>query len=363
MIYIVVFMSSIFFAWLAERSKDKGIIILCSVISILIPSILGGLRAHGVGVDTIVYGRNTALQALNSPNLAYFVENNRTELGYKILTFYVMKTLEHENWCYFFYQLITNACVYIGLWKHRKIAPITLSLFVFFMFFYNTIFSIMRQGMAAAIVFMGFDNVEHKKYMKFTLYVIVAALFHKSAVLTLVVIGAMHYVTTSKNITQRILWCYATIIFMIVFRPMMTFLTSQISSYAGYFLMSRLPPDVVATNSFNQHTILFIGPLLMFSLFYSGASRVFGKDSIIFYYYNNIFILTYIIFINMLSYRALFYSMFISIFNFSSIPSLVKEKNLKATTAFIVITVLLIFWIKAFVFINIADTWPYRSIL
>ena len=55
MIYVVMFVFSTFFAYMASRAKNRGGVIFFSVICILLPSIIGGLRRVGVGVDTVVY--------------------------------------------------------------------------------------------------------------------------------------------------------------------------------------------------------------------------------------------------------------------------------------------------------------------
>lgn len=62
-----------------------------------------------------------ALSARASSSLIEYINYEESaELGYKILTYAVMKVLDHENWCYFFYQLVTVGGFYIGAYKHRK---------------------------------------------------------------------------------------------------------------------------------------------------------------------------------------------------------------------------------------------------
>ena len=67
MIYIGVFLSSTLCAYLAQKisiKKNKGLVLFFSLLSILIPSILGGMRSVRIGTD-----------------ITYYVLNN---LGYKI---------------------------------------------------------------------------------------------------------------------------------------------------------------------------------------------------------------------------------------------------------------------------------------
>ena len=356
MIYIYVFLASVFFAWLAERSKDKGVIVLCSVISILIPSLLGGLRAHGIGVDTTGYGRADALSALNAPNLTYFMENNRCEPGYQVLVYVVMKIFGHENWCYFFYQLITISCVYIGCWKHKKITSIAFSMFIFFMMFYNNSFSIMRQSIAAAIIFMGFDNVEQKKYMKFALYVVIATMFHKSAISALVLLAGTYCVISSSiNISFKILFNFGTIFFLVLFRIIMLFISRQLSAYTGYLLTDHTL-DVI--NGGLRFSAMYTGAILMLILYHNGALKTLERNKVNFHLYNDIFIIVYINAVNILPYRTMLYQMFVSIFSFSALPSYVKEKNFKAASAFAVILVMVYCWLALYILGGVNATWP-----
>ena len=120
-IYILCFVSSAFFAYLASRSKDKGVIFLCSAICILIPSIIGGLRHYTVGADSMGYGIRLSTQALRYPNFLDYFADVSTEPGCAFLFYWGSVIFGNYSGAFFLFELITMTCFYIGAYKHRKI--------------------------------------------------------------------------------------------------------------------------------------------------------------------------------------------------------------------------------------------------
>lgn len=369
MIYIYTFAASIFFAYLAERSRDKKVMILCSIISILIPSVLGGLRAHGVGTDTRGYGIGDAMQALSSPNLMYFINNNRCEPGYKILVYFTMQTFGHENWCYFFYQLITITGIYIGAYKHRKSVHMPLTLLTFYFIWYQYSYNAMRQCIAASIIFMGLDTMENRQYRKFLVYIVIATLFHYSAIIALFLLLGIHFVVTSeyfsKNGSIKTFVLYGGIVLIIFARLLINFIIGGIpflSKYGGYLNSTQYGVVPVSTSFLG----IAFGEILMFIFYYEGGLRAFsnlGKENFEFHIYNVVFYSVYQIFVMFFSKRILLYSYFANLVMLSSLPSFVKEKNLKTIIAMAVIAVVVVYWWHDYIYMGNSETWPYKSIL
>jgi hypothetical protein len=54
-IYITCFLLSALFAYFAHKATDKKQFFLFSALSILLPTLLAGLRAYEIGIDTISY--------------------------------------------------------------------------------------------------------------------------------------------------------------------------------------------------------------------------------------------------------------------------------------------------------------------
>ena len=369
MIYIWVFLSSVFFAYLAERSKDKGVIVLCSVISILIPSILAGLRTVDVGIDVNVYALPHYLTALEYNNFFDFLARDRyKEAGYYFLVYHIAHLTHHVNWCLFAYSLITVTCTYIGAYKHRdKIKP-SLTMLMFFLFWYNYTFNVMRQFMAASVMFMGLDTLEHGKYSKFMFYVIFASLFHISALLLLPPLMILRVIISSPTFQKR---AYVKFAFMIAIAYMLFRARSLIISIIG--VLPNLPKlntyaNYIITGSFDstQYTRVFIlmGELVMFALYSFGANKVFisnkiGKD---FYQFIVLLCMMYRIILGMYPRMVLYYD-YANLLVLAAIPSFVRSKHLKAIIGFTVIIVMLYHWHKMYIVAGWGRTWPYKSIL
>lgn len=369
MIYIFTFAASIFFAYLAERSKNKDMIILYSVISILIPSILGGIRATGIGTDTRGYGSYDPLNALNSPDIFYFIENTRTELGWKIFIYFVMHTFGHVNWTYFFEQLITMSCIYIGAWRHRKISSLPFTLFVFFTFFYNQSYNAIRQYISVAIMFMGLNELEEKHYVKyFICYVIIATSFHYSSLLVYMMLQVIYVLASSeksdKYHTQKTIASYVLLGVMLISQPLIVFITSHISFMSAYARYSANWND--NSRVFLSNILLIAGQATMFTIYKKGAMNTFssiGEGNFNFHIYSSLFILFYLLVVRFWTGRVLILQQVINIILLASLPRFVKEKNLRFMVLLSVTIVGLYFFWLSYIHKGASHTWPYRSIL
>lgn len=370
MIYVACFLSSTFMAYLASRSKDRGLIILCSVVSILIPCILGGLRAYGIGTDTRIYAAYDCRGALNAPDFFSFLESNRQELGYSALCYVVMKTLGHTNWCYFAYQIITISCVYVGFYKQRKKISLPFALLVWFFLFYSTTYNIIRQYMAASIIFVGFDKLEQRHYFKFTLHIAVAFLFHRSAIIALPIVLGMYIVTTSealrKNAWLRILVFYGSTGLLILTRVLVLRVVNALpilSKYTMYFTSRFIEENVTIIMA-----TIMTGELVMMIFYSKGASRILSvggaeRNNTEFYRFNVLFCVVYQVAVRFMIGRILLYSALINMIALTALPSFVREKHLKFMVYSAVLSASMFYWLWVCVRGGSGEVWPYRSIL
>ncbi|MBR0249467.1 MAG: EpsG family protein [Synergistaceae bacterium] len=369
MIYIVVFMSSIFFAWLAERSKDKCIIILCSVISILIPSLLGGLRHYTVGADSAGYGIAISNLAMKTSSFLGFLENSNVEPGCRVIFYYGTRLFDSYSGAFFFFELITMTCFYIGAYRHKKIVPLTLTMLVFYFILYCRTYNEIRQSIAAAIIFMGLNYLESKKYLKFLLHVVVGITFHYSALITVFLFLCFHAITASKIYSEnnifKFISVFGTIILLLFAFQIMNVIVSGISfmnKYAGYLDRINLGYNAVR----KPLIVLYFGELLMFIFYHKGAIKVLtgsnGELNVNFYEFSIIFCLSYLIGVAFFD-RLIFYTDFANILVIAALPFFVKEKNLRFLVFFAVLITVFVFWYYKFLYLNTFGVWPYRSIL
>ena len=381
-IYIYCFLSSTFFAYLASRSKNKGVMILCSAISILILSILGGLRHPDLAIDVHVYAYPDFNKALHSLHFLDFLrEQNSTifsELGYKYLCYLSSRISDHPNVSLFMYQLVTVTGFYIGAYRHRKTISFPMIIFIFSFMLYIQTYMIMRQAMASAVIFMGLNYLEEKRYFRFFIYALFACSFHNSAILFFVYFLFVHVFMTSdvvvKNSMYKILIYIVVILGMYMARPIIMWIIYSIPSlvkYRGYFEnSSMLTYFTTETNTASKLTTLVC--FFAFFLYSSEANKVFvpeGGGGANFFLFNILFVFAYQNFVGIVAGRLMLYIQWANIIALAALPKFIKEKHLKFIVFTLVVAYVFLSYYRNTVLasLHIVSHYhrphPYRSIL
>ena len=103
---------------------------------------------------------------------------------------------------------------------------IVISTILFYLLFYHFYINILRQSIAIAILLLGYKQLKEKNYVKYILFIFVAFLFHKTAIVAVLFIPLM------KN--KSISFCHSLIIvFGVTFATAMG-LFRKIVLFAGY---------------------------------------------------------------------------------------------------------------------------------
>ena len=372
MVYPITIAFSVFFAWLASRAKNKSVRILCSVISVLIPSIVGGLRQVGVGIDTLTYGAPDAFKASVSKSFLEFAAYREyKELGYSFVCYVTMQTLGHINWCFFFYQLITVGCFYVGAYKHRKIAPLPFIMFIFLYMDWVNSFNIMRQCMASSIIVMGIDHLEKKEYIKFMIYVIIAYLFHTSALVCIVLVLGIHMIVTHRSAYLRYFVILLIMLIILNFRTIIAIMFEFLKTweaiptrYQGYMGGTDGNTDIGS----RIRLLSYLGAYIIFCIYSRRGQKLLGGLNLEYYKFNTFlcFGLPFILGGGIFS-RLLGYNRSINYIVMAAMPFCVKDKYMRLLLILAVIFSLVGIGVKyrignASVSSGI-DTYTYRSIL
>lgn len=157
-----------------------------------IMTLISALRASTIGIDLdLHYAKNYELiSSVNWSDIPIFATLKQYELGYcyftKLLT-YISSNVQ-------FYIIITSIIIYglHGYFFYKKSEDVILSssLFMFFCLFYMYM-NIIRQAVAVSILLLAYLIFSESKkkvhnYVVFVLLVILASVFHSSAILCLV---------------------------------------------------------------------------------------------------------------------------------------------------------------------------------
>ena len=125
-------------------------------------------------------------------------------------------------------HLIIITCVYIGAFRMRDHANPVLTLFLFYMLYYNQSLNISRQFVAMAILFAAAKDIEIGKHKRYLMFVLAAFLFHMSGLLGAVPLVIYHILYPKKRLQaasfqKRIFLCILLIVGTVCFIPVMKF--------------------------------------------------------------------------------------------------------------------------------------------
>ena len=203
-IYYGTILLASFFAWLAQKfAKDKeGKFRLNKfwfILSMLTLSFTMGLRTIGVGVDDKSYER-IFIEIKNNNFITLFLET-KMEIGYLLLNqIFAFFTNDFQVVLYFI-TLITLAFYYKAIEYERKNVNYFLLVFLFGTIMYLYFFGIIRLFIATGIVAYAYRFIFEKNTKKYIKWVIIASLFHYSALFALIFI---YFSTEKKEKTRSI---------------------------------------------------------------------------------------------------------------------------------------------------------------
>ena len=191
-IYIFVFMTSCFLLYIGDGVRNRFISKCCVLVSILLPSLLAGLRADSIGTDVTIYGISFFERAINSSSVLEFINKQillgHSDIGFNILVYISSIFSKDYHFGLFLFELITITLIYLGMKKCKKRydTPVWLGMLLYYLCLYNASMNIMRQNIAVAIAFYAFTYVWDKKYKEYIALMIMAFLVHSSAIVGIV---------------------------------------------------------------------------------------------------------------------------------------------------------------------------------
>lgn len=277
-IILSLFIICAIFAYLIETNPDERQRSNLTIVCFIILTLVSGTRLVG-GLDFPTYEghyyRLPTFPDVMNPSL----RNNNYEIGYTyIASFFKTIGISFYGFCLihasFFYF-----CMYKGLKRYTNHFGIVILIFLYKLFFYNTMIS-MRQSITVACFMLMVPLIEEKKYIKYYICAFLVATIHNGAYL-LLIIYPLVYIALTK---ARIRW--ANIIFIPtlfiglagidVLGPIGQFLQDNSTSEmmarkaAGYFDNENLSPIGIF------HTLEYF--LLMFFV-YNNIKKMNLKNS------------------------------------------------------------------------------------
>lgn len=217
-VYLVGILLSLFLIYYADSQKFTGRETRISiVIALLIPCLIAGLRDKTIGTDVQVYVEPLFQTAQSAETFVSFYNAefykpttwsydfvNEFEIGFVALTYIIAKLFNSMPVLLFAIQALTVIPIYKGLRTFGNTQPVWLGMAVYYLMYYNQSLNMMRQWIAMAFLFYGFRFLTSDRYRRYFLNLVIAFLFHSSAVLGIAIFFVYRLVAKENAYNKKV---------------------------------------------------------------------------------------------------------------------------------------------------------------
>ncbi len=189
LVYIITFAISLWATFMADRNfGHKNVCAIFSIMAIVPPVLIAGLRGSTVGSDMTLYilpifddlvGSN---QSFNN----FRDSHEEIEILYILINYLVGLFSNNTIVLLTTIHLLIIIPFYITVMKWRKLASPTFALFIYYCTFYQETLSIVRQSISLSFSLLAFTYFVERKYLKYVIFFLISFGFHRSSVLTLI---------------------------------------------------------------------------------------------------------------------------------------------------------------------------------
>lgn len=196
LIILTAFIIASIFAFAIEKSEDESQKNILTIICLSYLALISGTRLCG-GTDFPIYeGMYDNVPRLNNFFNPEFTKPNY-EFGY-VFTISFFKTLgvSFYGFC-LIHSAIFYFCMYKGLKRFTNHMGLVILVFLYKLFFYDTMIS-MRQALTIAFFFLMLPLIQEKKLVKYYFWALIVSQFHNGAYL-LFLLYPLAYIKLSKR--------------------------------------------------------------------------------------------------------------------------------------------------------------------
>lgn len=222
-VYLGLAALNFFVAKFAELTNNKKAVWLI----VFVLSLIAGLRALSVGIDSANYNRLFELITSGNQNQIYGVE-----YVFIYICNFFLNLWNNTNFVFFIFALLSHGLIIFTLWKNREHISFRWGVFSYYIMFFAFSLNGMRQFIAVAFVIYATNFAREGKYLKFVLMILLASLFHLSAFVGFAyILYELPFIKRydTKRKVLLIVLCCAISVFAL-------FLVGNLfSNYSGYF--------------------------------------------------------------------------------------------------------------------------------
>lgn len=140
-------------------------------------SLIAGLRAASVGIDTKRYHDIFTNISIRQTNKIFAIEN-----GFIYICKGLLSLWNNNQFLIFLLGFVSYALCIFRLWKDRNYISFRWAVLVYNVLFFSFSLNGLRQFIAVSIVFFATAFIREGKYIKFAFAILIASLFHLSAI-------------------------------------------------------------------------------------------------------------------------------------------------------------------------------------
>lgn len=208
-IYLVIIFFSSILLFLMDKVREKNIFLSFPFvfITLLILSVVGGLRNPEMTYDFFYYCAGHFNMARSLDSLGDFIAYvGGGEWAYSILIYTTAAFTNDYHAVMFVLTLFTTGMALWAAIKTSDKAPAYITFTLFLLFNYVNSFNLIRQSLAVSSVWLAFSYYKGRNGgLAFWLLAIVSFGFHKSSVAAIMVIWAANYFSYCKNPKKALL--------------------------------------------------------------------------------------------------------------------------------------------------------------
>lgn len=360
MAYLIIFFISVWILWLAERQYKnnkfkQGNLLL--IISAIIPCVMAALRAESVGIDVTWYVVPNFNLAKEMNSFKNYLSIESIEPLYAILVYISSKLFNNVSGLLFFIQILVVAPVYLVLYKSRKNFQMWMGGLIFYLIIYNYSYSLIRQCIAGAFIFLSFVYYYDNKKFQGILFSIIAVGFHTSAIVLVIIIFIISNIDMIRrsNILKTLILVLAIIIIVNAKRILIFLSALNIIDDKYLFRVNAY------STTFNYFKFVIFGIFAVKAIY---MLNKYSKERISLIYIFpllELIIMSGSVFISQYFGRLEYYFYFFYILTLSRKKTPFKIKEINSILFFNIVNIIinLIFWIKMFLINNSFETIPY----
>lgn len=266
-IYIGLAIFCLLFSFLAERYNKKSFVWFL----IFALCVIAGFRDAKVGIDT-----NGYLEIFGYIKRGLFQYAYGIEESFKFICYIVLKIIPSEQFLLILMAFVTNWCIIMRFWELRKYSSFPCMVLAYYTSFYFATMNVARQFCAIAIVFYGTRYLIQKKSFKFILFVAMATLIHRSAIVSIVLLAVNCLRWEQLPKYQKLIYTFCALL-----TPAIGIYVVQVlSRYSKYFtsLSMNIGFMVLLKICFFAATLIFIFVMYPHFTYFTESKSINSND-------------------------------------------------------------------------------------